>query len=74
MTFQQDQTIAARGDTWRVVGIGIEHDDATLLHLASTTRSRQQRNGAMPVQTTGWFLSDGTEVDDPRPLSIEWLD
>ena len=62
MSFQHDQVITTRGDTWRVIGIGIEHDGATLLYLASTTRSRQQRNGAVPVQTTGWFLSDGTEV------------
>ena len=74
MTFQHDHIITTRGDTWRVVGIGIERDGATLLHLASATRSRQQRNGGVPVQTTGWFLSDGTEVDDPRPLNIEWLD
>ena len=72
--FQHDQIITARDDTWRVVGIGIERDGANFLHLASTTRSRQQRNGAMPVQTTGWFDADGNEVDDPRPLDVEWLD
>ena len=63
MPFQHDQLITAHNDVWRVVGIGVERDGATLLHLASTTRSRQQRNGAVPVQTTGWFTSDGNEVD-----------
>ena len=72
MSFEQGQTFVTRGDTWRVVNIGIERDGATFLHLSSTTRFRPQRNGAVPVQTTGWFDADGNEVDDP--LDIEWLD
>jgi hypothetical protein len=62
MLFEQDQIIVTRNDAWRVINVGIERNGATLLHLASTTRCRQQRNGAVPVQTTGWFLPDGTEV------------
>jgi hypothetical protein len=63
MSFQHDEIITARNDVWRVVGIGLERDGATFLHLASTTRFRQQRNGAVPVQTTGWFTPDGNEVE-----------
>ena len=67
MSFQHDQIITVRNDVWRVVGIGLEREGATFLHLASTTRFRQQRNGAVPVQTTGWFTAEGIEVDSPRP-------
>ena len=43
------------GDTWRVMGVGTTRDDGkTLLHLASTTRFRKQKNGNYPVQITDW--------------------
>ncbi|UOF79759.1 N-6 DNA methylase [Caudoviricetes sp.] len=43
------------GDTWRVVNVGFEADGKIYLHLASTTRFRQQRNGQCPVQIADWF-------------------
>jgi len=37
-------------DVWKVVGVGAERDNATYLHLASTTNFRQQKNGPCPHQ------------------------
>lgn len=34
------------GDTWRVLSMGTRRDGKVYCHLASTTRSRQQRNGS----------------------------
>lgn len=39
-----------QGDTWRVLGVGSEWNGAHYLHLASTTRHVQERNGARPIQ------------------------
>jgi len=43
------------GEKWRVLGVGIERPVMCLCHLASVSRVRQQRNGAMPVQRLGWI-------------------
>ena len=50
-----DRTIEIDGDTWRVLGVGTEHEGKVFLHLASTTRFRQQRNGKVPVQMADWL-------------------
>lgn len=42
------------GDTWRILGIGASRNQQTYLHLASTTRFQEQRNGRAPVQITDW--------------------
>lgn len=44
------QIIEWEGDTWRVLALGVRIDGKVNAHLASTTRSRQQRNGFCPVQ------------------------
>ena len=48
-------------DTWRVIGSGAIkpnshecNDDSIHLHLASTTRFREQRNGRNPLQINDW--------------------
>lgn len=49
------ETIDHDGDTWRVLSKGVTRADGkTMLHLASTTRSRQQRNGSCPIQICDW--------------------
>lgn len=48
-------TINHDGDTWRVVGIGTRRDGKVYCHLASTTRSRKQRNGNNPIQIADWI-------------------
>lgn len=52
-----DHLITVDNDDWRVLGVGIVNNDAgtVYLHLASTTRFRQQRNGKIPVQMADWF-------------------
>jgi hypothetical protein len=43
------------GDTWRVIGSGTERDGKRYCHLASTTRSREQRNGQVWLQIGDWI-------------------
>lgn len=58
------ETIKWAGDTWRVLARGAEDDEGRVyMHLASTTRFRQQKNGQVPVQIADWidtnFVSQG---------------
>ncbi len=48
------KTVVHMGDAWRVIGVGAQRDGNTFCHLASITRSRQQKNGACPVQINDW--------------------
>lgn len=49
-------TIEHDGDIWKILSIGVTREDGkTFCHLASTTRSRQQRNGSNPVQICDWI-------------------
>lgn len=48
-------TIKHDGDTWRILSEGATRDGKTYCHLASTTRSRQQKNGPVPVQMGDWI-------------------
>ncbi|MGV1017469.1 MAG: hypothetical protein ACOYBW_08840 [Fluviibacter phosphoraccumulans] len=44
------------GDRWQVVSYGATRDDGTrYVHLASTTRFRNQCNGRMPLQIADWI-------------------
>jgi hypothetical protein len=53
---KRDDLIEIEGDTWKVIGIGFTNEEGkTYLHLASTTRFRQQRNGKVPVQMADWL-------------------
>ena len=47
--------IKHEGDTWKVMSVGARKDGMVFLHLASTTQSRQQRNGAYPIQICDWL-------------------
>ena len=50
-----DKIINHDGDTWSILSTGTTRDDGkTYCHLASTTRSRQQRNGPNPIQMGDW--------------------
>ena len=43
------------GDTWEVIGMGVEKDGKVFCHLASTTRIQgHQKNGANPSQINDW--------------------
>lgn len=54
-----DRTIAIDNDVWKVIGVGVtDADGFTFLHLASTTRFRQQRNGKVPVQMGEWLAPE----------------
>lgn len=45
-------------DTWNILAQGATRDGRTYCHLASTTRLRQQKNGAVPVQMGDWIDRD----------------
>lgn len=62
------QTIQHDGDAWRVLGTGRTREDGkTYVHLASTTRGRQQRNGWYPMQMMDW-------VDLRDPITAYYQD
>lgn len=42
-------------DTWNLIGQGAVRNGRVYCHLASTTRTRQQRNGSVPVQMADWI-------------------
>jgi hypothetical protein len=42
-------------DTWEILGKGVELDGKVYCHLASKTRFRKQRNGAVPFQRGTWL-------------------
>ena len=51
-----EKTLSFDNDTWRIIGVGATDADGwTFLHLASTTRFREQRNGFIPVQKAEWI-------------------
>lgn len=57
----RDRVISWDNDQWRVLGQGAHNtnqdahgDDLVYVHLASTTRFREQRNGRYPVQISDW--------------------
>ncbi len=43
------------GDLWTLVSQGSTREGKIYCHLASTTRTRQQRNGDVPVQIADWI-------------------
>ena len=47
--------IKTDGYTWSVVGVGAVADGKVYLHLRSTTRFRQAKNGKHWVQMVDWF-------------------
>lgn len=53
-----DKKFILDGDMWRIVGVGTVRDGKVYLHLASTTRFRQQRNGPNPIQMADWIPVD----------------
>lgn len=54
-----DKIITIDGDTWRVVGVGATDADGFIyMHLASTTRFRDQKNGRSPVQAADWLAPE----------------
>ena len=57
-----DKIIDIYGDTWKVIGIGAQNEGKVYCHLSSTTRSRQQRNGSVPVQIADWISAEVLEV------------
>lgn len=53
------RTVAIDSDVWTVTGVGVtDADGFVYLHLASTTRFRQQRNGKVPVQIATFIHPD----------------
>jgi hypothetical protein len=61
MAYQVDDTITVDGETWRILQVGSVVDGQVALHLASTTRGVQQRNGWCPATTIHW--ADAPEQD-----------
>ena len=49
------KTISVDGDTFIISNVGFTVEGKIYLHLSSTTRFRQQRNGKCPVQAADWF-------------------
>jgi hypothetical protein len=49
------KTITVDGDTFIISNVGFTVEGKIYLHLSSTTRFRQQRNGKCPVQAADWF-------------------
>lgn len=66
------------GDTWRILSIGTRRDGKAYCHLASTTRSRKQRNGENPVQMGDWIdeavIEAGRATYSNGPVSDGGLD
>jgi hypothetical protein len=58
-----EKTLDMHGDTWRVLGIGVSQEGKTYVHLASTTKLLQQKNGFVPAQMCDW-------VDDAALASV----
>lgn len=57
----RDRVINWDNDQWRVLNQGAHNtnadaydDDLVYVHLASTTRFHEQRNGRMPIQIGDW--------------------
>ena len=50
-----DKQLSCEGDTWRILAIGVVNEESAYVHLASTTRFRQQRNGKYPRQIATWI-------------------
>lgn len=49
--FKEGDIIRLHDDEWRVLAVGTYHEKrGHFLHMASTTRTRRQRNGVVPVQ------------------------
>ena len=57
-----DSTVTVDGDTWKVIAVGAVRDDSVYCHLASTTRSRKQRNGDNPIQACDFVSFDDLEA------------
>lgn len=54
-----DKELNIWGDIFKIIGVGVVRDDGTVyLHLASTTRFRQQRNGKCPIQFADFVSID----------------
>jgi hypothetical protein len=55
--YEVGQIINHDGDTWKILGVGAfsERREMVYLHLASTTRFREQKNGPNPVQIGDWL-------------------
>lgn len=63
--FTRDQEITtADGETWKILGVGAEEEGETCLHLASTTKGVQQKNGFRPAQIMVWV--DHATMDTRR--------
>ena len=56
-----DSTVTVDGDTWKVIAVGAVRDDSVYCHLASTTRSRKQRNGDNPIQSCDFIAFEVLE-------------
>lgn len=48
----KDIEISVDGDNWRVLSVGLTDGGWVHLHLASTTRFLEQKNGRVPAQIT----------------------
>lgn len=49
------KTVTVDGDTFSITNVGFTVEGKIYLHLSSTTRFRQQKNGKSPVQAADWF-------------------
>jgi hypothetical protein len=56
------KTITVAGDTFSIINVGFTVEGKIYLHLSSTTRFRQQRNGKCPVQAADWFPIEEIEA------------
>lgn len=66
--------IKYEGDVWNVVGTGARANGKVYLHLSSTTRSRQQKNGNNPVQICDWvpeeLVASAPEALGYNPVAV----
>lgn len=54
-----DSLISFLGDVWRVVNLGATNADGHVyMHLASTTRGTQQKNGFYAIQMADYINLD----------------
>lgn len=65
------QQITWAGDVWNVAGRGAIEDGKVYLHLSSTTRFREQRNGKCPIQICDWVPVDRVAFEpDYDPVAV----
>jgi hypothetical protein len=58
INYELDSIIKVDGEDYRIIGVSDVIDGERSLHLASTTRGNQQRNGWVPCTIIHWVPAE----------------